>query len=53
MLTIKQIAKDLQVTTRTVYKYIREGKLKVYQFDRQYRVKEEDYQKFIEHRELF
>lgn len=46
--TAREIAKILKVAYMTVYRWIRAGKLKAYQIEKQYRVKDTDLQGFIE-----
>ena len=48
MLTPKEIAKELKVKEQTVMKWLREGTLKGVKLGKLWRVKEEDYKKFIE-----
>ena len=47
-MTVEQIAQDLQVHPTTVREWIRNKKLKAAKFGRDYRIKREDYEKFIE-----
>ena len=49
-MTVEQIAQDLQVHPTTVREWIRSKKLKAAKFGRDYRIKREDYEKFIEER---
>lgn len=46
--TSHEIANKLKVAYMTVYRWIRAGKLKAYQIEKQYRVKRDDFDKFIE-----
>lgn len=46
--SIHNIAEKLQVAYLTVYRWIRVGKLKAYKVGRQYRVKESDFNEFLE-----
>ena len=46
--TIQEIADILKVDYMTVYRWIRAGKLEAYQVQRHYRIKESDFQKFME-----
>lgn len=47
MLSIKEVAKELKVTTRTIHTYIKQGKLKVIRLsDRIIRISEEELRKF-------
>ena len=47
-LTPKEVAKELQLNTLTVYGYIKNKKLTAVKMGRNYRVLEEDLEKFIE-----
>ncbi len=47
-LTVEQIAQDLQVHPTTVREWIRGKKLKAAKFGRDYRIKREDYEQFIQ-----
>ena len=46
--TTQEIADILKVDYMTVYRWIRAGKLDAYQVQKQYRIKESDFQKFME-----
>ena len=46
--TIQEIADILKVNYMTVYRWIRAGKLEAYKVEKQYRIKESDFQKFME-----
>jgi len=46
LLTTNQVAQILQVSKRTVYRYIKSGKLKAINIG-QWRIKKEDLDKFI------
>lgn len=48
MLKVADIGERLNVSTRTVVRWIEEGKLQAYQFGKDYRIEEEDYQMFLE-----
>lgn len=48
LLTIEQVAKRLQVSKMTIYRYIKTGKMTVYKIGKEYRVKESDLEKFLE-----
>ena len=50
MLTPNEVATELNVKKATVMKWLREGTLRGLKFGRLWRVKEEDFQKFIEER---
>ena len=47
-LSVEEIAKDLGVTEETVRGYIRAGKLTAYKMGRDYKIRPEDYQKFLD-----
>jgi excisionase family DNA binding protein len=46
--TPQEIASILKVNYMTVYRWIRASKLDAYQVQKQYRIKESDFKKFIE-----
>jgi len=46
--TPSEVAKELQLNLLTIYKYIRNKKLLAIMFGRNYRIKKEDLDKFIE-----
>lgn len=46
--TIEEVAKMLKVAYLTVYRWIRADKLVAYKAGKQYRIKKEDLEKFIE-----
>jgi len=46
--TIQEIADILKVDYMTIYRWIRAGKLEAYQVQRQYRIREVDFEKFME-----
>jgi excisionase family DNA binding protein len=46
-LTVEQIARELGMSEETVLRWIRKKQLKAYKFGRDYRVKREDYQEFL------
>lgn len=47
MLTVEEVAERLKVTPRTIYRWIDEDKLKALKIEGIVRIKEEDYQEFI------
>lgn len=47
VMTVKQVADHLQVTPRTVYDWIRQGKLHAYRAGRQYRITDEQLEAFL------
>ena len=48
MMTVAEIAEKLNVTPKTVQRWITEKKLPAYQFGREYRITDEDFKTFIE-----
>ena len=48
MLTVNEIAKNLNVSTRTVRLWIESGKLKAYRFGKDYRIEPNDLKEFVE-----
>ena len=46
--TIKETAELLQVTTRSIYSYIKEGKLHAVKIGREWRVTQKDIEKLLE-----
>lgn len=49
-LTVEEIAKQLRVSQDTVRRWIREGRLPAIDLIGQYRIKREDYEKFLAQR---
>ncbi|HYT43374.1 MAG TPA: helix-turn-helix domain-containing protein [Methylomirabilota bacterium] len=49
-LSVETIARELDVNIDTVRSWIRQKKLKAYKVGRDYRIKREDYDKFLEER---
>ncbi len=50
-ITVEKIARDLDVSEDAVRAWIRDKKLPAYRFGKEYRIKVEDYERFIqEHR---
>ncbi len=49
-LTVEHIARELGVSDETVLRWIRKRQLKAYKLGRDYRVKKEDYQEFLNQR---
>lgn len=47
-LTPKDIARILKVSYMSVYRWIKAGKLKAYQVEKQFRVKKTDFDAFVE-----
>ena len=50
LLTIKEVAKRLKVTYYTAYSYVKTEKIKAIKLEREYRIREEDLEKFLESR---
>jgi excisionase family DNA binding protein len=50
LLTTENVAELLQVDVETVRRYIREGKLRAIKLGREYRVRREDFEEFLEER---
>lgn len=50
--TVKEIARLLQLNTLTIYDYIKLGKLKAVRFGRTYRIKENEFTKFVNKHEV-
>jgi excisionase family DNA binding protein len=48
LLTIAQVADTVGVTTRTVWNWIKKGRLPVVRLGRTVRIKEEDFRRFID-----
>lgn len=48
--TIEELAKMLKVVYLTVYRWIQSGRLVAYKAGKQYRIKKEDLDKFLEQR---
>ena len=47
-LTLPEVAEQLKVSRRTVYRWIKSGGLKAYQFGREYRITESALKDFLE-----
>lgn len=47
--TTQEVAKRFKVTYLTVFRWIKSGKLKAFKVGKQYRVKQEDLETFLEH----
>ena len=48
LLTVIQVAKMLKVSNMTVYRYIKAGKLVAIKAGRDYRIKQTEFDKFLE-----
>ena len=48
MMSVAEIANKLNVTPKTVQRWITEKRSPAYQFGREYRIKEEDFNMFVE-----
>jgi excisionase family DNA binding protein len=51
-LTTEDIARHLDISVATVRRYIRTGKLAAVRLEREYRVRREDFEKFLKEREI-
>jgi len=49
MHTIAEVMEILKISRITLYRYIKSKKLSAYKLGREYRIKQEDLQKFLEH----
>ena len=47
-LTVEETAKILKVTKMTIYRYIKAGKLTAYKVGKDYRIKKQEFDRFIE-----
>lgn len=50
LLTLNEVAEYLRVSKLTVWRYIKAGKLPAYKFGRDWRIKEVEFEKFMESR---
>lgn len=48
MLSVKEIAESLRISDRTVRNLIETGQIKAYKVGNQFRIKEEDFQLYLE-----
>ena len=48
MMTLQEVAKELRVSRRTIYRWIKSGKFKALHFDGVYRVREQDFAVFLD-----
>ena len=46
-MSVQTAAKELEVTTRTIYRFINDGKLAAYRIGRVYRIRREDLDSFL------
>lgn len=46
--TIKEVAEILKVAYLTVYRWVKDGKIEAYQLGKEYRIKKDDLDKFME-----
>lgn len=46
-MSVQTAAKELEVTTRTIYRFINDGKLAAYRIGRVYRIRREDLDRFL------
>ena len=47
MLKVQDVAERLNVTTKTVTRWIEDGKLPAYRFGKDFRIKKEDFDEFV------
>ncbi len=47
-LSVQRAAAELEVTTRTIYRFINDGKLAAYRIGRVYRIKRSDLEDFLD-----
>lgn len=48
LLTVEQVAKRLQVSKMTIYRYLKAKKIIAFKIGKEYRIKESDFQKFLD-----
>jgi putative resolvase len=48
LLSVEQVAKRLQFSKMTIYRYIKAGRLEAYKIGKEYRIKEADLERFLE-----
>ena len=44
---VEELAEKLRVSNMTIYRYIEAGKIDAYKIGKEYRIKTEDYEKFL------
>ena len=47
-LSVQGAARELEVTTRTIYRFINDGKLAAYRIGRVYRIRRTDFDEFLD-----
>lgn len=47
-MSVQSAARELEVTTRTIYRFINDGKLAAYRIGRVYRIRREDLDSFLD-----
>lgn len=47
-LTVEEVANILKVTKMTIYRYIKSGKLPAYKTGKNYRIKQKEFDNFLE-----
>jgi excisionase family DNA binding protein len=47
-LTVEEVAKTLKVVKITIYRYIKAGKLDAYKIGKEYRIKKEELDRFLQ-----
>ena len=52
MLSLKEVAKKLDLHYNTIYNYVRSGELKAVKFKKVYRIEEQELDKFIKDKEF-
>jgi len=52
MLTLKEVAKRLDLHYNTIYSYVQSGELKAIKFKRVYRIEEQELDKFIKDKKV-
>jgi len=52
VLSVNDLCKKLGVHYNTIYYYIKSGELKAYKLKRDFRIKEEDFQEFMDKRKV-
>ncbi len=45
---VEELAEKLRVSNMTIYRYIAKGKVKAYKIGKEYRIKDEEFNKFLD-----
>jgi len=45
---VQELAEKLRVSNMTIYRYIAKGKVKAYKIGKEYRIKDEEFNKFLD-----